>query len=79
MQIPVITGIIDRRILVNFRVNPDVLAKILPKPFRPKIVKGTGIAGICLIRLQHIRPRLYILNQWKGVESRIAKASDRGL
>ncbi len=57
MQIPVITGVIDRRILVNFRVNPEIIARILPEPFRPKIVKGTGMAGICLIRLQNIRPR----------------------
>ena len=26
-------------------------------PFRPKLVKGKGIAGICLIRLKQIRPR----------------------
>jgi hypothetical protein len=57
MKIPVITGMIDRRILVNYRVNPDVVARILPKPFRPKLIKGMGMAGICLIRLQNIRPR----------------------
>ena len=57
MQIPVIRGIIDRRILVNFRVDPDVLARFLPAPFRPKLVNGTGMAGVCLIRLKSIRPR----------------------
>ena len=51
-------GVIERRILANFRVDPDVLAKVLPRPFRPKLVDGKGIAGICLIRLKHIRPRL---------------------
>jgi hypothetical protein len=57
MQVPVIQGTIDRRILVNFRVDPMVLAKLLPSPFRPKLVNGAGMAGVCLIRLQHLRPR----------------------
>jgi hypothetical protein len=57
MRIPVIRGVIDRRILVNYRVDSEVLAKILPKPFRPKLANGAGMAGVCLIRLKHIRPR----------------------
>lgn len=55
-QLPAVTGIIERRILVNFRCHPEVLARILPPPFRPKTVDGWGIAGICLIRLGGIRP-----------------------
>jgi hypothetical protein len=57
MQLPVIRGVIDRRILVNYRVDPDVLAGLLPAPFRPKLVNGKGMAGVCLIRLKNIRPR----------------------
>lgn len=57
MKLPVVQGVIDRRILVNYRVDPAVLAQILPAPFRPKLVNGFGIAGICLIRLKAIRPR----------------------
>ena len=57
MRIPAIRGVIDRRILANYRVQPDVLARILPRPFRPKLVGGFGVAGICLIRLKAIRPR----------------------
>ena len=30
MRIPTIRGLIDRRILVNYRVDPAVLARILP-------------------------------------------------
>jgi hypothetical protein len=48
--------VIDRRILVNYRVAPDALAPLLPGPFRPKLAGGFGIAGICLIRLNRIRP-----------------------
>lgn len=57
MQIPVVRGIIDRRILINFRVDPVVLQRALPAPFRPQRVNGFGIAGVCLIRLKQIRPR----------------------
>src|ERR1700739_2924261 len=57
MRIPVIQGIIDRRILVNFTVDPDVISKIIPKPFSPKIYNGKAIAGICLIRLKNVRPK----------------------
>lgn len=56
MRIPTIRGIIDRRILVNFRVDPDVMQRSLPDPFRPKRVNGFAVGGICLIRLKKIRP-----------------------
>lgn len=57
MQIPVIRGRIDRRILVNYRVKPDVLADLLPSPFRPKLINRSGMAGVCLIRLKSVRPK----------------------
>ena len=63
MRIPAISGQIDRRILVNFRVAPDALEKILPAPFRPQLYRGYGIAGICLIRLRYVRPRFLPLLQ----------------
>lgn len=47
---------IRRRILVNYRVDPEVLGKLLPPPFRPKLHRGAAVAGICLIRLEQIRP-----------------------
>lgn len=59
MNIPVIRGVIDRRILVNYRVDRDVLRRLLPEPFRPKLVDDVGVAGVCLIRLNHIRPTAF--------------------
>lgn len=56
MKIPTIEGVIDRRILINFTVDEEALKKFLPQPFRPKLVQGKGLAGICLIRLKNIRP-----------------------
>jgi len=57
MQLPTIHGYIDRRILVNFTVTPSAIQPLLPAPFRPKLYKGKAIAGICLIRLKHIKPK----------------------
>ena len=57
MKIPTLKGIIKRRILVNYQTEPSVIQKILPSGFRPKLHKGKAIAGICLIRIEHIRPK----------------------
>ncbi len=70
MKIPTIRGIIDRRILLNYHIDPDVMTKYLPYPFRPKLVKGEAIAGICLIRLREVRP--------KGFPAMLGIASENG-
>jgi hypothetical protein len=57
LHLPVMRGLIDRRMLVNFRCDPAALARLLPAPFRLKLVRGHGMAGICLIRLKELRPR----------------------
>jgi|GEM_PF-86320 Uncharacterized conserved protein (COG2071). len=67
IQLPRVRGLIDRRLLLNFRVKPEVLEPILPRPFRPKQVDGFGIAGICLIRLNDMRIRF--APQMLGVNS----------
>ena len=67
MQIPILRGVIDRRILVNYHVDPAVLAPLLPAPFQPKLVRGVGLVGICLIRLKKVRPRF--LPGWLGISS----------
>ena len=56
MRAPSIRATIERRRLVNYRIDSDVLAAVLPAPFRPTLVGGYGVGGICLIRLGHIRP-----------------------
>ena len=70
MKIPTIKGIIDRRILINYTVDPKIVAKLIPQPFRPKIYKDKAIVGICLIRLKEIRP--------KGLPSFIGISSENG-
>lgn len=67
LSLPLLAGEIERRILVNYRADPEVVASILPSPFRPQLVRGFAVAGICLIRLGSMRPR--ILPGWAGLRS----------
>jgi len=85
MRLPAIQGIIDRRILVNYRVDPSVAAGLLPAPFRPKLVNGYAMAGICLIRLKQVRPAWMrcplalvrrmplIASRWNGIATDAAR------
>jgi len=57
MRLPVIRGLIERRILVNYRVDPEVAARHLPQPLEPLVHRGRALVGICLIRLGGVRPR----------------------
>jgi hypothetical protein len=70
MKIPTIHGFIDRRILINFTADPEVVAKIIPAPFSPKVYKGKAIVGICLIRLKEIKP--------KGIPAFLGISSENG-
>src|SRR5258706_10991411 len=65
--VPNMHGVIDRRMLVNFRAHPGIVAKILPSPFRPKLAHGWAMVGICLLRLKDIRPHGF--PAWLGVNS----------
>lgn len=67
MKLPAIQGVIDRRILINYTLDPDIVKKVIPSPFRPQIYDGKAIAGICLIRLKNIRPKGFPL--WMGISS----------
>lgn len=59
--LPAIRGVIKRRILVNFRIEPGALEPVLPDQFRPRTVEGAdgprAIGGVCCIRLTDMRPR----------------------
>jgi hypothetical protein len=59
MQLPKVHGVIARRILVNFRADPAAVRRHLPSPFRPQLHKGHAVVGICLIRLENIRPKRF--------------------
>lgn len=67
MRLPTIEGLIRRRVLLNYRVNAEVARRNIPKRFRPKLRGGYAVAGICLIRLEAIRPKG--LPQFAGLSS----------
>jgi hypothetical protein len=56
MRPPSLSSVIERRLLVNYRVAPQVAGGLLPAPLRPQLVNGWAVAGICLIRLRWLRP-----------------------
>jgi len=50
MRLPVIHGLIRRRLLVNFRVDAEVMSRFLPSPFRPGTILPAGHARACSSR-----------------------------
>lgn len=54
MELPVLNGIIDRRILINYRIKPDVVKRFLPEGMDPLVINGFASGGICLLRLKNI-------------------------
>jgi hypothetical protein len=61
------SSVIERRLLVNYRVDPEVAARLLPAPLRPQLVNGWAVAGICLIRLGRLRPSW--MPGWAGMRT----------
>jgi hypothetical protein len=47
---------VRRRLLISYRVDPDVAQGLIPSGFRPQIVDGSAVAGVCMIGLQSVRP-----------------------
>jgi uncharacterized protein YqjF (DUF2071 family) len=47
---------IQRRLLISYRIDPERAAKLVPPPFRPQIINGHAVGGVCLIRMSALRP-----------------------
>jgi Uncharacterized conserved protein (COG2071) len=67
-MLPVLTGLIARRVLLNFRADRDVVQRLLPEPFVAETRGGYAIVGVCLIRLEQLRP--------KGLPARVGLSSE---
>jgi hypothetical protein len=67
MRTPIFCGVIKRRFMLNYRADPEVVSRLLPAPFHPKLYHGFAIVGVCLVRLESLRPRGLPL--WLGVSS----------
>jgi hypothetical protein len=51
-----LTGIMARRLLVNWRVPVSMAERVLPPAVRPKVIAGHAVAGLCWVRLEQLRP-----------------------
>jgi hypothetical protein len=49
-------GTIERRLLINYRVDADTARRLVPSGLRPQLVNGYAVAGVCMIRLGSLRP-----------------------
>lgn len=56
MNLSRIDAVIERRLLVNYRADPGAVARLLPEPLRPQLVRGSAVVGVCFVRLGHVRP-----------------------
>jgi hypothetical protein len=54
--LPRMAATIERRLLINYRVDPAVAQALLPSSLRPQLVGGSAVAGICMLRLGSFRP-----------------------
>ncbi len=54
---PRLAATIRQRVLITYRTEPALLANLLPAPFRPQVHDGMGLVGLCLLHLDHVRPR----------------------
>jgi hypothetical protein len=64
------TGRMARRLLVNWRVPIDAARNALPvggERLRPRAIGGFAVVGLCLVRLDHLRPAG--LPAWVGLAS----------
>jgi hypothetical protein len=56
-MLPVIEGVIRRRLLLIFRMDPDLVAPLLPEPLEVLTHRRFAIVGICLIGMERLRPK----------------------
>ncbi|MEA9985989.1 DUF2071 domain-containing protein [Subtercola sp. RTI3] len=56
LHMPDLAATIERRILINYRVDPAVAQTLLPASLHPQLIDGSAVAGVCLIRLGSLRP-----------------------
>jgi hypothetical protein len=55
--LPTLEGVIRRRILLNFRADPNAVAPLLPSPLQVLTYGGFAIVGVCLIGMEKLRPK----------------------
>jgi hypothetical protein len=56
IHIPEVTGKIERRVLVGYGFEPEVIQPLMPQGITPRLFNGKAIVGLCLIRFAYMRP-----------------------
>src|SRR5205085_6425976 len=56
-MLPTLEGVIARRTLLNYWIDPEVVRPLVPKELELASIDGLAVAGTCLIRLEHLRPK----------------------
>ena len=56
MRITPLRGVIERRLFVIYRLDPNVARDVLPALLRPRLIGGYAVAGIALAHLGRLRP-----------------------
>lgn len=57
LPVPQLAANIERRLLINYRLDPSVAQTLLPSSLRPQLIGASAVAGICLLRLGALRPQ----------------------
>ena len=81
MRAPALSGRIERRICIQYRINPSVARRFLPDHIRPKLYQGSALGGICVFRFAPARARILPIPLGFGTElawHRIAVEWDAG-
>jgi hypothetical protein len=47
----------ERRIVLNYRIDPAIASRAMPPPFRPHLESGWAIGGLCIAHLRPAVPR----------------------
>lgn len=62
-------GIIHRRVLLNYRIDPDAAARHVPDHLELQLVDGFAVGGVCLIDVALTPPRVpstFAFRSWNG-------------
>lgn len=65
--VPEVQAHLRRRLLISYRLDPAVAVALLPDGFRPQLIGGSALAGVCVLGIEAIRPRW--LRGFRGLRS----------
>lgn len=55
--VPSVKAHLRRRLLVSYRLDPEIARTLVPSPLRPQLIGGQALGGFCVLGLDGIRPR----------------------